>query len=69
VPADWTPRKTLLTFEPGFLLSPAIVEWARETIRNLEIGHAGPGIHYVQEELPAAIAAAVGALLDRVRRV
>lgn len=60
--------KTLLTFEPGFLLSPAIVEWARETIRNLEIAHAGPGIHYVQEEQPEAIAAAVGALLDRVRR-
>lgn len=59
--------KTLLTFEPGFLLTPTILEWSRETIRNLEVAHAGPGVHFVQEEQPAAIAEAVAALLDRVK--
>ncbi|OLM14067.1 Haloalkane dehalogenase [Pseudonocardia sp. Ae717_Ps2] len=61
--------KTLLQFEPGFLLSPTIVAWARETIRNLESTHAGRGIHYVQEEQPAAIAEAVVALRHRAVRV
>jgi haloalkane dehalogenase len=61
--------KTLLTFEPGFLLTPAILRWARATIRNLEVAPAGEGIHFVQEEQPEAIAAAVGALVNRVARL
>jgi haloalkane dehalogenase len=58
--------KALLTFEPGFLLTPAVLEWARATIRNLEVTAAGEGIHFVPEEEPDAIAAAVETLLDRV---
>lgn len=58
--------KTLLTFEPGFLLTPTILEWARATIRDLEVTAAGKGIHFVQEEEPEAIAAAVEALLGRI---
>ncbi|MEU6131798.1 haloalkane dehalogenase [Saccharopolyspora sp. NPDC047091] len=57
--------KSLLTFEPGFLLTPAIRQWAAETVRNLEITPAGAGVHFVQEEQPEAIADAVTALLAR----
>jgi haloalkane dehalogenase len=57
--------KSLLTFEPGFLLTPTILDWARATIRNLEVTPAGEGIHFVQEEQPEAIAAAVEVLLRR----
>ncbi|KAF1023663.1 MAG: Haloalkane dehalogenase [Paracidovorax wautersii] len=56
--------KLLLTFEPGFLLTPAILEWSRKTIRNLEVQAAGAGIHYVQEEQPEAIARLLGEWLD-----
>ncbi|WP_243793668.1 haloalkane dehalogenase [Saccharopolyspora gloriosae] len=57
--------KALLTFEPGFLLTPAIRDWAEKTVRNLEITPAGAGVHFVQEEQPAAIAEAVTSLLAR----
>lgn len=68
---DWlsnseTP-KLLLTFEPGFLLTPAILDWSRSTIRNLEIQAAGAGIHYVPEEQPQAIAQSLDAWLGRVQ--
>lgn len=55
--------KLLLTFEPGFLLTPAILEWARTNVRNLEIRPAGAGIHFVQEDQPRAIADAVRGFL------
>ncbi|CAG9268102.1 haloalkane dehalogenase [Paraburkholderia unamae] len=58
--------KLLLTFNPGFLMTDALVRWSRETIRNLEIVEAGEGIHFVQEERPEAIARLVGDWLDRV---
>jgi haloalkane dehalogenase len=57
--------KLLLTFEPGFLLTKPILDWARETIRNLEVQPAGAGLHFVQEEQPEAIAEAVRAWLAR----
>lgn len=57
--------KLLLTFEPGFLLTDAILAWSRQTIRNLEVEPAGAGIHYVQEEQPQAIAQRLGAWLAR----
>ncbi|GAC70970.1 haloalkane dehalogenase [Gordonia soli] len=56
--------KALFTFEPGFLLTPEIVEWAKSNIAELEVTAVGRGSHYVQEDSPAEIAAAVGAFLD-----
>jgi haloalkane dehalogenase len=57
--------KLLLTFEPGFLLTAPILAWAKDTIRNLEVQEAGAGVHFVQEEQPEAIAAAVTEWLAR----
>jgi haloalkane dehalogenase len=57
--------KLLLTFEPGFLLTAPILAWAREHIRGLEVQSAGAGIHFVQEEQPEAIAAAIAGWLRR----
>jgi len=56
--ASATP-KLLLTFEPGALLTPRILAWAREHVRALEIRPAGRGGHFVQEEEPEAIATAI----------
>lgn len=51
--------KLLLTFDPGVLITPAVTDWCRKTLRNLETKAIGPGIHWVQEDHPAAIGDAV----------
>lgn len=49
----------LLTFEPGAIVGPAEVEWAREKFPRLTVKEMGPGIHFVQEDQPAAIGRAI----------
>ncbi|HEX9842882.1 MAG TPA: haloalkane dehalogenase [bacterium] len=49
----------LLTFEPGAILGPREVEWARETFPELTVREMGAGIHFVQEDQPAAIGQAI----------
>jgi haloalkane dehalogenase len=51
--------KLLLTFEPGALITDRAARWCAEHMRNLEIRKIGPGVHFVQEDHPQAIAAAV----------
>ncbi|GLY16853.1 haloalkane dehalogenase [Kineosporia rhizophila] len=60
--------KTLLTYEPGFLLTPTIESWIRENVANIEIRSGGAGVHFVQEEQPQGIADAVVELLKRSQR-
>ncbi|MFW0786263.1 haloalkane dehalogenase [Gordonia sp. CPCC 206044] len=62
--ADSEVPKVLVTFRPGFLVTPEIIEWARSTIRNLDVRDGGAGGHFVQEDAPDAIAAAVIGVLD-----
>jgi haloalkane dehalogenase len=57
--------KTLLTYEPGFLLTPTIEAWIRDNVANIEIHPGGAGVHFVQEEQPQGIADALVALLAR----
>jgi haloalkane dehalogenase len=49
----------LLTFEPGAIVGPHEVEWARRTFPRLTVQAMGPGIHFVQEDQPAAIGKAI----------
>ena len=51
--------KLLLAFEPGVLVTERAVRWCAERMRNLETKKIGSGLHYVQEDHPDAIAAAV----------
>jgi len=53
--------KLLLTFEPGAIMSPPVVEWCRSTIAGLEVEAAGRGSHFVPEDQPEAIARLVSA--------
>jgi len=57
--------KTLLTYSPGFLLTPEVLAWAEATIKNLDVVDGGAGIHFVQEEAPEGIADAVVATRSR----
>jgi len=60
--------KILLTFEPGFLLPPDVLDWSRNTIRNLKIQALGAGNHYVPEDQPEAIAQAIQGWLQGIER-
>jgi haloalkane dehalogenase len=59
--------KLLLTFDPGpgTLLSPKLVDWCRDNIASLEVVACGPAGHHAPEDQPDAIAAAIGAWVDR----
>jgi haloalkane dehalogenase len=40
-------------------MGESVVRWCRDNVAALDIVAAGKGIHFVQEDEPAAIAAAV----------
>lgn len=58
--------KLLLTFEPGFLVTPKVLEWARANIADLDVEAVGPGVHYVQEDSPAEISEALISWFGRI---
>jgi haloalkane dehalogenase len=60
--------KLLLTFEPGAIMRPEVIEWCRNTFRNLEIRPAGKGLHFVQEDAPEAIGEGIAQWRTRVLR-
>jgi haloalkane dehalogenase len=49
----------LLTFAPGAIVGPQEVDWARKTFPRLTVREMGPGVHFVQEDQPAAIGRAI----------
>ncbi len=57
--------KLLLTFEPGTLVFPAIVAWARAHVAGLEVENAGPAGHQAPEDQPDAIGQAIARWLAR----
>lgn len=61
--AAWLQRtplpKLLVHADPGVLIPPPLVDWAKAHLANLTSVHVGPGIHYLQEDHPHAIGAAV----------
>lgn len=57
--------KLLLTFEPGAIMSPPVVQWCREHVAALEVEPGGAGIHFVQEDSGPAIGAAVARWMRR----
>lgn len=62
--------KLLLTFDgKGLSNAPAVVEWARSSIPNLDVVPLGPAGHHAPEDAPAAIASAIDSWLERHRLV
>jgi haloalkane dehalogenase len=59
--------KLLLTVEPGQLVSPAIVDWAREHVAALEVRGVGPAGHHAPEDQPDRIGEAVAAWVAQNR--
>lgn len=57
---------TLLVYaEPGVLVPPVAVGWYTSRMRNLETAFVGQGLHFIQEDQPAAIGRAVSDWLRR----
>lgn len=57
--------KLLFTTDKGALVPPPVAAWAKDRFPNIELVDLGAGIHYVQEDHPAAIATA---LIDFLKR-
>lgn len=51
--------KLLLHGTPGALIQSEDVAWCRANIKNLDTVNVGPGVHYLQEDQPTAIAEAI----------
>jgi haloalkane dehalogenase len=52
--------KLLLYAEPGAVLQAPVVRWCVNHLPNLQIASIGKGIHYIQEDNPAAISFLLG---------
>lgn len=57
------PPMLLLTFDPGAIVGPEEVAWARGKFPQLTVKNMGPGVHFVQEDQPAAIGQAIAGWL------
>ena len=64
--AETATPKLLLHASPGGIIRADTVAWAREQFSNLETVDLGAGIHYVQEDHPHAIGAAVAEWYQRL---
>jgi len=51
--------KLLLHADPGGIIREPAVQWCRDHLDNLETVHIGRGIHFLQEDQPRAIGAAL----------
>lgn len=51
--------KLLLYATPGAVLTAPLVEWCRRSLKNLTAVNVGAGVHYLQEDHPHEIGAAI----------
>ncbi|UCC83985.1 MAG: haloalkane dehalogenase [Gemmatimonadota bacterium] len=58
--------KLLFHATPGAIMTPALVEWCVANLKNLETVDLGQGIHFVQEDHPHEIGAALADWLGRI---
>jgi haloalkane dehalogenase len=61
--------KLLFAGEPGALVSPIFAESFAQGLKNCQLVHIGPGIHYLQEDNPKAIGYGIHDWLDQDRGV
>jgi len=51
--------KLLLYATPGVVLTAPLVEWCRRSLKDLTAVNVGDGLHYLQEDHPNEIGAAI----------
>lgn len=57
--------KLVLTFDPGAMMTPELIDWCVTNMANLEVENCGAGGHHTPEDQPDAIGAAISAWLDK----
>ncbi len=66
---DWLQRtevpKLLIHGDPGLLMSPESAAWYRDRLPRTETANIGGGLHYLQEDQPRAIGAAIADWMER----
>ncbi|MDT8408991.1 MAG: haloalkane dehalogenase [Wenzhouxiangellaceae bacterium] len=66
---DWLQKtdlpKLLVHADPGLLISPDTAVWYRDQLPNTETASVGPGLHYIQEDRPREIGAAIAEWMGR----
>lgn len=60
--------KLLLYADPGALIRPPLVRWCRDHLKNLETIDLGPGVHFLQEDHPHRIGAALAEWYGRLEK-
>ncbi len=59
--------KLLVHTTPGVLIRAPLVEWARSHLPELRVAHVGEGLHFIQEDRPHEIGAALADWLPTMR--
>lgn len=66
---DWLQKsalpKLLIHADPGLLVSPDVAAGYRDRLPNTEVINVGPGLHYLQEDRPREIGAAIAQWMER----
>ena len=66
---DWLQQtqvpKLLVHGEPGVMIPPDAAAWYRDRLPNTETANVGPGLHYIQEDRPREIGAAIRDWMQR----
>ncbi len=58
--------KLLLKATPGAIVTPEVAGWVEAGFANLDSVDVGRGIHFIQEDCPHEIGAAVASWLERI---
>ena len=53
--------KLLFHADPGIIITPPVLEWCKQNLKNLTTVDLGAGIHYLQEDHPHAIGEGIAA--------
>jgi len=59
--------KLIVHADPGLMISPEVAAWYRDRLPNTETVNVGPGFHYIQEDHPREIGAAIADWMQRQR--
>ena len=66
--AQSTYPKLMFAADPGALVTPAFAERFAKGLKNCQLIHIGPGIHFVQEDNPVAIGTGIHAWLKELEK-
>ncbi len=61
-----TVPKLLLSATPGMMIKEAEVNWVKSNMKNVDVVNVGKGLHFIQEDNPHAIGAALSSWYQKI---